>query len=37
VAAVQADRRYVGFDMEEAYIDLAERRIATARKAMNEA
>ena len=37
VAAVQADRRYVGFDMEEAYIDLAERRIAAAKKAIDGA
>lgn len=28
VAAVQAGRRYVGFDTEPAYIDLAERRLA---------
>ena len=37
VAAVQAERRYVGFEMVEAYVDLAERRIATARIAIDEA
>ena len=31
VAAVQTGRRYVGFDTEAAYIELAERRIAEAR------
>ncbi len=28
VAALAADRRYVGFDMEQEYLDIAERRIA---------
>ena len=32
IAAVETDRHYVGFDTEEAYIDLAERRIAEARR-----
>lgn len=31
IAAVETDRRYVGFDTEKAYVDLAERRIAEAR------
>jgi modification methylase len=34
VAAVEAGRRYVGFDMEAEYVDLAERRIAAARRGM---
>jgi site-specific DNA-methyltransferase (adenine-specific) len=34
VAAVQARRRYVGFDMEQDYIDLSRRRIAAARSAI---
>ncbi len=37
VAAVQADRRYVGFDTEPEYLQLAERRIASARSAITEA
>lgn len=31
VAAVQADRRYVGFDTEQAYLDLARQRITGER------
>lgn len=31
VAAVQSGRHYVGFDTEQAYIELAERRVAEAR------
>ncbi|HJS71648.1 MAG TPA: site-specific DNA-methyltransferase [Acidimicrobiia bacterium] len=31
IAAIGSGRHYVGFDTEEAYIDLAERRIAEAR------
>jgi len=30
VAAVRNDRRYVGFEMDPAYVALAEERIATA-------
>lgn len=37
VAAVQADRRYVGFDMEQEYLELAERRVAAARSAITDA
>ena len=33
VAAVRNDRRYLGFEMDPAYVELAERRIATAREA----
>jgi site-specific DNA-methyltransferase (adenine-specific) len=31
VAAVETDRRYIGFDTDATYIDLAERRISAAR------
>jgi len=33
VAAVQAERRYVGFDTEQEYLDIAKRRILQARRA----
>jgi DNA modification methylase len=34
VAAVETGRRYIGFDTDATYIDLAERRISQARTAL---
>ncbi len=36
VAAVRTDRRYIGFDTDRSYIDLAEQRIAGERRRLTE-
>ncbi len=37
VAAVRTDRRYVGYDTDPAYVELAEKRIAEAQELVDAA